>query len=727
MEYTEFMDYDYFFGKLQFLKYLKESVFRKSYQIKFDPDAGKKRKFSYWDIPAAFDIETTSFRDAEGNKKACMYLWGFNLNGRSTYGRTWEEFLALLEILRDVLNTAEQTLIIYVHNLAYEFQFMRKRLQWLDVFSLRDHQPIRARTKDGLEFRCSLIESGKKLALLAEGIREHPIKKLDTLEYTGLRHPKTPVTDLELMYQLNDVRIVANYIYEKGKSRTGGICALPMTKTGYVRDRFRRGTIYNPDRNISQHYRKLMKELTLKPAEYLQLEATFQGGFVHGNALYIGDMLLNVASFDEISAYPAAMVGNMFPMSKGRYFANPDAEQLYKSLKYYCCIFKWEVFDLQQKPGIYDNPISQEHCFEKLGTVENNGRIVSADHLYMYITNVDLEIYREFYTWDEQRTNISMLWRYHAGYLPRPFLDVLLELYENKTKLKGLTSEDGHIEELYLLSKEDLNSSYGMIVQRVIRSLVVYENDKYKEERPDIPAMIAKENRSRKRFTFYPWGVFVTAYARRAVLLGAVKPCGSDYVYSDTDSAKILNAEKYIDHFKEYNDRIREKMYKTCDFYRFDRSRVEPETVKGEKKLLGAFEYEHDGKPYERFKTLGAKRYMTYSEGKFEITVAGLGKAAGCKYLQFCDDRPYVPSLDEIFDEFNNDLTVPAKYTGKLTHTYLDDEYQCTLIDMFGRPEVVHEYSGINLEPCEFTMNLSKQFIKFLSGYKEVFGLYGND
>lgn len=726
MEYTAFRDYDYFFSKSQFLDYLKTAVFRRSYQIKYDPEIGKCRKFEFYDIPASFDIETTSFRNQEGEKRACMYLWGFNLNGRSVYGRTWEEFLALLELIHDVLDTESRTLILYVHNLAYEFQFLRKRLEWVDVFSMKDHQPIRARSRLGIEFRCSLVESGKRLALLAEGIKENPIRKLDTLEYRGLRHSDTPLTDLELMYQLNDVRIVANYIYEKGKSRYGGICNIPMTKTGYVRERFRKGTINSPDRNISQHYRKLMKELTLDPVEYLQLEATFQGGFVHANALYVGDMLDNVGSFDEISAYPAAMVGNMFPMSKGRYFANPDAEQLEKSLKYYCCIFKWEVFDIKQRPGIFDNPISQDHCYEKLGVVENNGRVEEAEHFYMYITNVDLEIYKQFYTWDEQRTNITNLWRYRPGYLPRAFLDVLLQLYENKTKLKNLTSEDGSIEELYLLSKEDLNSSYGMIVQRVIRALVVYDGS-YHEEKPDIPAMVEKENKSRKRFTFYPWGVFVTAYARRAVLLGAVKPCGPDYVYSDTDSAKIINPEKYLAHFEDYNNRLRERMYKVCDFYRFDRSRVEPVTQKGEKKLLGAFEYEHGGKPYEHFKTLGAKRYLTYSEGKFEMTVAGLGKAAGCKYIQFCDERPYVPSVKEIFDEFTNELEVPAEYTGKLTHTYIDDEFTDRLTDLFGNTAMVHEYSSINLEPCPFSMSLSKNFIKFLCGYKEVYGLYGND
>lgn len=454
MVYSEFRDYDFFMGKKQFLDYIRISNFHRSYKIKYDPELKRKRKYEYWDVPCSFDIETTSFY-YENEKFATMYLWGFNFNGRSVYGRTWEEFLSLMDLITGILNTENITLICGVHNLSYEFNWFRKWFEWDNVFCMKEHECIRARTTSGIEFRCTLMETGKKLSMLADDLKEYPVRKLDTLNYKGLRHSETPVTDMELMYQLNDVRIVANYLYEKGKKRKG-ICNILMTKTGYVRELFRKNTIENPDQNIRNQYRQIIRSLTMDPMEYLQAEHTFQGGFVHGCYLYIDDVLYNVGSFDEISAYPAAMLANMFPMSKGVYIEEPTKDEIEKSLKYYCSMFRWEVYNLKQKKGVYDDPISESHCDALEHPTINNGRVKSADHVVTYITNVDYEIYQHFYDWDTETESITKMWKYRKGYLPKAFIETVLELYENKTQLKGVIGS----EELYLLSKENMNSSY---------------------------------------------------------------------------------------------------------------------------------------------------------------------------------------------------------------------------------------------------------------------------
>ena len=69
---------------------------------------------------------------------------------------TWDEFLETYEKMIRKFGTYDQKrIIIYVHNLAFEFQFMRKLFQWQDVFSLDTHKPLYAVTYDGVEFRCS--------------------------------------------------------------------------------------------------------------------------------------------------------------------------------------------------------------------------------------------------------------------------------------------------------------------------------------------------------------------------------------------------------------------------------------------------------------------------------------------------------------------------------------------------------------------------------------------
>ena len=90
---------------------------------------------------------------------------------------------------------------------------------------------------------------------------------------------------------------------------------------------------------------------------------------------------------------------------------------------------------------------------------------------------------------------------------------------------------------------------------------------------------IEKYNKNPQRFLFYTWGIFVTSYARRNILSGVLS-CGVDYIYSDTDSIKILNADKHADYFKAYNKDISKRLEKACLYHGFDPERVRPKTIK---------------------------------------------------------------------------------------------------------------------------------------------------
>ena len=713
---SKFQDMDHFLSMREFRDYIGKNAFEKTYIIRYDPEQKKRRKFEYWNVPAAFDIETTSFYLQNGEKAATMYLWGFDFNGRSVYGRTWAEWVDLCEYLHDVLNTEQVRLVVYIHNMPYEIGFMARWFEWSESFCMGDHKMVKGVTTLGIEFRCSLVESGKKLALLSEEITENPVKKLDTLDYRGMRHSETPLTDLELMYQLNDVRVVTNYIYEKGKKRTLGIPKILMTRTGYVRERYRKGTRESPDRNVRTHYKAWMDILTLQMDEYYVLNAAFRGGHTHANALWVGEVLYDVASLDEISAYPAMMT-KAYPMGKGHHFDTLPDE---KYLDDFCCVFRWEVWNIRRRKGVYDDPLSSSKCSTLEKPLINNGRVKEAEHLVTYLTEVDLKEYRKFYEWD--REDISDIWAYHKGYLPKEFLLVMFELYANKTTLKGQHSEDGSIEALYMLSKGDLNASFGCICTKVVKDMVEFIDYEYRiDTEQDPEALIQKYNKDRKRFLFFPWALYITSYAREAVL-DAILAVGKDFVYSDTDSVKILNVEKHLAYFTEYNERIRLQHKKCLDFHGLPMDLCEPVTKKGEKKLLGAFEYEHGEKPFEMFKTLGAKRYMTYDHGELELTVAGLGKKEGRDFIMENGE-----TVEDWFEFFNDDMSVPAEKTGKLTHTYIDHEIEGDLTDMFGNTMHIYEKSCIHLEPAPYHLSLSKDFVRFLAGYEEAYGLYGND
>ena len=146
--------------------------------IKSDMQTVKKDKVRYYNIPCAFDIESTSFYD-NGEKVGLMYIWQFGINGRVFMGRLWDEFVELLDKLKAEFDiNIENRLVIYVHNLAFEFQFIRKLFRWYNVFSIDSRKPIYATTCYGFEFRCSYLLSGYSLAKVGDNLTKYKCEKI---------------------------------------------------------------------------------------------------------------------------------------------------------------------------------------------------------------------------------------------------------------------------------------------------------------------------------------------------------------------------------------------------------------------------------------------------------------------------------------------------------------------------------------------------------------------
>ena len=195
----------------------------------------RSKKITYLEVPASFDIEASSFY-VGGNKAATMYVWAFGIYGRVIIGRTWEEFQQVCETISlEMQLSGEQRLVVYVHNMDYDFQFFRKWLEWDKVFSLDERKPVYAVSSLGLEFRCSYKLSGYSLETVGKNLKHIHVKKLaGDLDYSVPRHSKTPLTETELKYVMNDAKVVMAYIAECMLDE-GTITKIPLTKTGYVR------------------------------------------------------------------------------------------------------------------------------------------------------------------------------------------------------------------------------------------------------------------------------------------------------------------------------------------------------------------------------------------------------------------------------------------------------------------------------------------------------------
>lgn len=671
-----------------------------------------KNKNEFYNYPVAFDIETSSFR-VDGEPRANMYIWqmAFGDEGKDliVVGRTWQEWKDLIiKIRRTFKLKIDRILVVYVHNLSYEAQFIRKFFKWSKVFALDEREPLYMRTKFGLEFRCSYLLSGYKLETLAKNLLNHNIKKLvGDLDYKKIRHSNTPVTDEEIQYCLNDVRIVCAYISERLEI-DGNITKIPLTKTGYVRISCK-NACYGFDHKASKYYkyRELMKKLTVTPHEYNLLRSAFMGGYTHANSFYVGDILENVTSFDFTSSYPYVMVSEKYPMSKGE-LCYPDVEEVYKSLGTYAWVLDIELYGVESTI-LQDDYISYSRCIDCKGYVLNNGRINKAEYIHIVVTSIDFEIILKTYRFTGG-VKIIQAYKYYLQYLPTDFIKEMLSYYEKKTTLKNVPNFEAE----YLASKEKVNSCYGMMVTSPLRPEITYIDDEWDSKEIETDKGIAKYNNNPNRFTFYPWGVWVTAYARRNLWDGILN-VGADYVYSDTDSIKLLNYEDHEEYFENYNRGVIEKLQRACNYHKIPWSMVAPKTKKGVEKVLGVWDF--DGH-YSRFKTLGAKRYMTEEAetGEISLTVSGLNKHSAIPYLL---DKY---GSDGIFEAFRDDeygvenMIIPQGHSGRMVATYVDDETEGEIVDYLGNKGKYHELSSVNLEDSTYTLSLSKDYIKFLLG-----------
>lgn len=669
----------------------------------------------------SFDIETTSTYTPNGEKFAFMYAWALDINDKTILGRTWQEFTDIINVISNFFGLgfsehSEKRVIIYIHNLAFEFQFFQKLFEWHTVFATDPRKPLYAVTVSGVEFRCSYRLSGYALDKIGEQVGIPKLK--GDLDYTKVRHSGTTLKQNEINYIVHDVKIVSEYIRQKIKEENG-IVYIPLTKTGYVRRLFRAHCLHS---EYTAEYMELMQRCTLTLQEYNIAKLAFAGGFTHANYNHCGKVQKNVESMDICSSYPTSLIAEKYPCGKGRLYNFNNFEhfesEMYSTENAY--ILEIRIENVKPKTCA-DSYISYSKCIDIKNPVKNNGRIYSADMILLAITNIDYQIMKMCYTFDV--VSFANCYRYPLDYLPKPFIITLLELYKDKTELKDIEGK----EKEYLSSKENINAAYGMCVMNIVRDIIEYSgkwlvNGAKQEEMKQLKEeekqeQLEKENKKRGRFLFYLWGIFCTSYSRRR-LWAAITECGYDYVYSDTDSVKILNADSHRKFFENENNIIMRKINDCLKYYNIPQSMSCPKTKDGINKPLGIWEF--DGH-YYKFKTLGAKRYfLLYSNDKrnkkkrkkFLLTNAGLSKKDALKYI-ISQPKP--------FDFFKIGMYIPENSTGKLTHTYIDNPIKCAITDYQNNTKMILSLSGIHLSKQDYKISIARDFANLLKGKHDYF------
>lgn len=561
----------------------------------------------YLNCICTFDIETTRLKDIE---QSVMYIWQFNIHDQVTVvGRYWSEFFDMLKKIKRLLGN--YWLVIYVHNLSYEFQFLKG---WYDfqndeVFRTEPRKVLKCEMFDTFEFRCSYFLTNLSLDAFTRqmGIEN---KKLsgDIFDYSKIRYPWTPLSDYELQYCINDVKGLAQALIKKLKADGDTVRTVPLTSTAYVRR--------DVKRSMKNFNHKELQQILPDVELYSMLREAFRGGNTHANRWYSGDIIENVSSIDIVSSYPAVMLTCQYPMTK--FINEPDCSirQLKKLLKNKAVLMRVAFYDLDLTDNFNGCPyISRDKCRNIQKGVFDNGRVLRAEYLETTITDIDFKIIKNQYKW----TSLNPFKVMYASYdwLPSQIRSQVMKYYTVKTELKGIKEDDPQYI-YYCNNKAKLNSCYGMTAQDPVKDTLEYVNGDFTYMEKPVADILKASNK--KAFLRYQWGVWVTRHAR-ARLQEGIDLAGHNFIYADTDSVKYIGDLDITDF---NNKRILEAIKRGA--YAKDN--------KGVLHYIGVYENEGYSLP-NRFSTLGAKKYVLEdSDKKLHITIAGVNKKKGAKELQ---------------------------------------------------------------------------------------------
>jgi hypothetical protein len=287
-------------------------------------------------------------------------------------------------------------------------------------------------------------------------------------------------------------------------------------------------------------------------------------------------------------------------------------------------------------------------------------------------------------------------------YLPNEFRKYILELYCNKTTLKGIAGQ----EELYMQSKQFVNSLFGMMVTKDISDDIIFDGELWTKDELTIEKFIEKidiKKRSlSKNFLSFQFGIWVTAYARRN-LWNAILALDEYVVYCDTDSVKYL-AIADDSYFDEYNADVLGKYEILANDIGVPANMFYPKSPKGKVCYIGVFDTEDacidkngNIQTVPEFRALGAKKYIyrDRNDNELHMTVAGVSKKA-------------VKCLNNDINNFETGTTFTEKDLKnadavKLTPYYLNDIEEITFPDGYKN---TYKY-GINLMPTTYNLSIT--------------------
>lgn len=673
-------------------------------KIKYWNTGGSKKPYNYQKYVnyiedfMTFDIETTTIipetfkfnkNDRDNQPYAYMYLWQACIGDRVTMGRNWYDFREYLQNIANICHLNKYNrMVVYVHYLNYETQFLQSFLKIDEMFAKDIRDPVYWYSY-GFEFRCSWNLTNMSLQKLCENTKKCIHSKLDGEKYNYklIRTPKSELSQYELGYGYNDVRGLHECIEERLEKDTLG--TIPLTSTGYVR----RDVKTNMSKNKINRSKFVRNKLSLE--QYNLCKNILRGGDNLCCRYWRDIILKNVKSYDKQSSYIEAMLTGYYPDGK---FTKLDGnkETFYDYIDKYCVIARIGFIDIELVNDIPDPYIDLAHIKKYKNVVSTDGRVLKAEYIEYYLTEIDFKIIEETYNFKSYTVEEAFFCE--RGELPKEIKEVALKYYEEKTKLKDI--EEKKYE--YRKAKDSVCSIYGMMITDIMHPEITYKDGEWKKEKKisdeKKQELLNKFYKDHGGFLSYQYGIYVVAHSRKSLYDG-IKLCGENLVYWDTDNIKFIDPDGEIEkELKKLNEDIIKK------------------DMKGDIKAVAY----RDGKPYYLgtweqepehiyFKSLGAKKYCCIDEDReFHITVAGLNKEKGAEEIIKLNPNEN-PCKNFQYGIMLNDV-------GKTNHFYHDDIRVKKI--MVNGEEII---TGANVGIVEgiFTIGITNEYYENLLNIKE--------
>lgn len=666
------------------------------YKMITNPETGERERTKVQDVIFTLDTETSSLfnhpdtgwgafdytKDGKYyqkvDKASILYIWQLGVEDDIYYGRTLDELKEFLTVLDKAYTGLK---IIYIHNMGFDLEFLLGDFECEEIFARTAHKPIKAKLAGfNFEWRCSLMLANCSLAAMPKnyGFEKEVQKKVGDLDYNKVRTPLTPLDDKEMGYCEYDIKVLVRMLKDM-RTRFVHMYDIPLTSTGIIRAEVREHM--HKDKRAMEMIKGCAPTLEI----YHLLQIAFAGGYTHANANFVNKTVYNVNSYDFSSSYPAQMIMQKYPCSTFTRCRLSSVNDIDPDKAY---IIRIRLNSFSSKLS-WNYLSSSKELSGSSDYVVDNGRIVEGQNVEYVLTEQDIATVFECYDVDDY--DILEAYSAKKDYLPKTFTNIIVERYGSKTKLKGVKG----MEDVYRMSKAFINGLYGMCVTQSVRPDVGYLNGEWIQGSFTQAEEEAKlEDTNKKSFLVFAWGVWITAYARRALWRGIID-LDNDVIYCDTDSLKIVGDHK--DYIEAYNNSVINRLHAVATERGYNYEELAPLSPDGVAHPFGVFD---DDGHYDEFRTLGAKKYCCKSDDGIHVTVSGLNKKEAAKVIKNVDG-------------FKPDVLFDYAHSGRTISYYLPRR-EIDVVDYQGISYHAVQNKGVCIQPTTYNLNIGDDFELYL-------------